>query len=152
MTDAMSTSPDGKSKLTGLEQLRRAVSGNAAPFGKLLGFKLESAEFGTVTFEAAPAAEHYNPHGVVHGGYASSLLDSAMGCAVQSMLEADEAYTTIELKVNFVRAMTRETGQVKVIGTIVHRGRRIATADGRLVDKNGKLIAHGSTTCMILSS
>ncbi len=136
---------------TGLEYLRSFVDSNAAPFGKLLGFHLAEVEFGRVVFEGKPDETHYNPHGIVHGGYAASMLDSALGCCVQTTLPAGQTYTTIELKINYVRAMTAETGLVRATATSIHTGRRMATSEGRLVDPNGKLIAHGSTTCMILS-
>jgi uncharacterized protein (TIGR00369 family) len=103
-----------------------------------------------VVFEATPEREHYNPIGSVHGGFAATLLDSAMGCAVHSTLPAGTGYTTLELSVNYVRPMTVDSGPVRVEGTIVHGGRRQATAEGRLVSvESGKLLAHGKTTCLI---
>lgn len=136
--------------LTGLEQLRRIMDGRMPPYGRLLGFRLSAVGEGCAEFTAEPGGDHYNPHGVVHGGYTASILDSAMGCAVQTVLPARGSYTTIELKVNFVRAMTSDTGVVKALGTVLHAGRRIATAEGRLVAGDGKLIAHATTTCMLL--
>src|SRR4029079_7684151 len=101
---------------------------------------------------ADPDEYHYNPIGVVHGGLAATLLDSALGCAVQSTLPAGTGYTTLELKTNFVRPMTRDTGRVLCEATVLHSGSRIATAEGRVfVADTGKLIAHGTTTCMVLS-
>ena len=138
-------------EMTGIERLRSMLSGKRpAPYGELLGFRPVEVEEGVVVFEGAPDERHYNPQGIVHGGYAASILDSCMGCSVETLLEPGVGYSTIELKINYVRAMTRETGLVRATGTSIHAGRRIATAEGRLTDGNGKLLAHGSTTCMIL--
>src|ERR1019366_5681010 len=104
---------------------------------------------GRAVFEVTSAEYHYNPIGGVHGGVAATLLDSAMGCAVQSMLPQGTGYTTLELKVNLVRSLTLETGPVRAIGTIIHLGGRIATAEARLVDAQDRLYAHAVTTCMI---
>jgi uncharacterized protein (TIGR00369 family) len=96
---------------------------------------------------------HYNPIGLVHGGFAATLLDSAMGCAVQTIVPAGSGYTTLEIKVNFSRPMTRDTGRVLAEGVVVHGGRTVATAEGRLVAENsGKLLAHATTTCLIFSA
>ena len=100
-------------------------------------------------FEGIPGPEHYNPIGTVHGGYTCTLLDSAMSCAVQSMCAAGMAYTTLELKVNLVRPITTETGPVRAEGSVIHVGRRTGTAEGKLLDASGKLLAHGTTTCLI---
>jgi uncharacterized protein (TIGR00369 family) len=140
--------------LTGLEYLR-AIGDNRlpkAPIAELLGFDGLEADEGRVVFGAVPGEQHYNPIGVVHGALALTLLDSAMGCAVHSTLPAGGAYTTLEVKVNFARAITRDTGRVLCEGATVHRGRTIATAKGRVVaEETGKLLAHGTSTCMILS-
>jgi uncharacterized protein (TIGR00369 family) len=139
--------------MTGLELLRAIASGEApgAPIAELMGFEPVEAEEGRVVFEATPTAELYNPIGSVHGGFAATLLDSAMGCAVHSTLPEGVGYTTLELKVNYTRAITKDTGRVLCEGRIVHRGGRVATADGRIVvAASGKLLAHGSTTCLIL--
>jgi uncharacterized protein (TIGR00369 family) len=101
-------------------------------------------------FAVQPDEYHYNPIGVVHGGLAATLLDSAMGCAVHTTLDAGTGYTTLELKVNYVRGMTRDTGRVRCEATVVRRGGTIATAEGRLIaEETGKLLAHGTTTCLI---
>jgi len=139
--------------MTGLELLRAIASGEAAgaPIAELMGFEPVEAEEGRVVFEATPTAQLYNPIGSVHGGFAATLLDSAMGCAVHSTLPEGVGYTTLELKVNYTRAITEDTGRVVCEGTIVHRGGRVATADGRIVAADsGKLLAHGTTTCLIL--
>lgn len=138
--------------VSGLEFLQRIVSGELSPppFAALLNFDLVEVSDGRATFAVNPAEYHYNPIGVVHGGLAATLLDSAMGCAVHSMLPAGAGYTTLEIKVNFIRAMTAETGRVRCEAKIVHSGARTATAEGRIVDEAGKLYAHGTTTCLIL--
>jgi uncharacterized protein (TIGR00369 family) len=140
--------------VTGLEVLRAIAAGElpGAPIAELLGFEPVEAEEGRVVFAAVPAAKHYNPIGTVHGGLAATLLDSAMGCAVHSTLPAGVGYTTLELKVNFTRPITAETGRILCEGTLVHRGGRVATAEGRVfAEATGKLLADGSTTCLILS-
>lgn len=119
------------------------------PIADLLGFALVEVERGRAVFAGVPAYRHYNPIGVVHGGYAATLLDSAVGCAVHSTLQRGEAYTTLELKLNLVRPITQETGQVLAEGRILHRGRTVGTAEGYLRDAAGKLYAHATTTCMI---
>ena len=123
------------------------------PIAVLLGMTIVAIEDGRAVFAADPDEYHYNPIGVVHGGLAATLLDSAMGCAVQSTLPAGTTYTTLELKTNFVRPMTRETGRVVCEADVVHAGSRVATAEGRIyAEETGKLIAHGTTTCMVLSA
>lgn len=138
--------------MTGLEHLQAMARGDLppAPIATLLGFEPIEVEHGRVVFAGTPGPEHYNPLGTVHGGYAATLLDSAMGCAVQTTLGADAGYTTLELSVNYVRAMTADTGRVLVEGRIVHAGRRMATAEGRvLTERDEKLVAHGKTTCLV---
>ena len=116
----------------------------------LMNFSLIEVGEGHAVFAVEPAEYHYNPIGVVHGGLAATLLDSAMGCAVHSTLAAGSGYTTLEIKVNFIRAMTAETGRVRCEANVVHAGARTATAEGRVIDEAGKLYAHGTTTCLIL--
>jgi uncharacterized protein (TIGR00369 family) len=139
--------------MSGIEALRLIASGELPPppIGKTLGFGPIEVEEGRATFTVEPAEFHYNPIGVVHGGLALALLDSAMGCAVHSTLAAGVAYTTLEVKVNFVRPLTSSTGLVRCIGTVVHGGRTVATAEGRIVDSDGKLYAHGTSTLLIFS-
>ena len=115
-----------------------------------MDFQIVELEEGRAVFAVDPAEYHYNPIGVVHGGLAATLLDSAMGCAVHSMLPAGSGYTTLELKVNFIRALTAETGRVRAEGKLIHLGGRTATAEGRVIDESGKLYAHATTTCLIL--
>ncbi len=138
--------------VSGLEFLQRIVNGDLPPppLARLLNFDLVELGEGNAVFAVDPAEYHYNPIGVVHGGLAATLLDSAMGCAVHSTLPAGAGYTTLEIKVNFIRAMTAETGRVRCEARTVHVGGRTATAEGRIVDGAGKLYAHGTTTCLIL--
>src|SRR5262249_42050610 len=108
----------------------------APPIAKVLGFKVAEVEVGRVVFTYTPVGDHYNPLGAVHGGVAATLLDGVMGCSVHTTLKAGTAFTTLEIKVNYVRAMTDETGPVRVEGKVVHAGSRIATAEGRLYDED----------------
>ena len=138
-------------ELTGLEFLRKVVSGELPrpPISALMNFGLAELEEGRAVFTAEPAEYHYNPIGVVHGGLAATLLDSAMGCAVHSALPAGAGYTTLEIKVNYVRALTAETGEVRCEARVIHVGGRTATAEGKVLDAAGKLYAHATTTCII---
>jgi uncharacterized protein (TIGR00369 family) len=139
--------------LSGLEHMRAIADGTLPPppIAQLLGFELLEAGEGSALFALEPAEWMYNPIGSVHGGVAATLLDSCMGCAVQSALEAGVGYTTTDLQVRYVRAMGADTGRVLAEGHVVHAGRRVATAEGRLfVERDGKLIAHGSSGCVIL--
>jgi len=120
-----------------------------APIGALMGFVPIHAEPGVAIFQGNPGREHYNPSGSVHGGYAATLLDSAVGCAVHSMLPAGKGYTTLELKVNYLRAMTDKTGPVRAEGKVVNVGNTIAVAEGRITDADGKLYAFATTTCLV---
>lgn len=122
-----------------------------APIAELLGMSAVVVEPGEVVLELTPGPQHYNPIGTVHAGVAATLLDSAMGCAVQTRLEPGVGYTTADLHVHYVRALTDRTGPVRGEGRVVHLGRRTATAEGRVVDADGKLYAHGSCTCIILA-
>ena len=124
----------------------------APPIAMLLGFDLVEVEPGHAVFEITPGERHYNPIGVVHGGLAMTLLDSCMGCAVQTHMPAGSGYTTLEAKTNLVRAITSETGKLRAIGRTLHVGKRMATAEGRLEDAAGKLYAHATTTCIVLSN
>ncbi len=108
-----------------------------------------TAEPGVVAFHSIPGFRHYNPIGSVHGGYAATLLDSAMGLAVHSMLPPGTGYTTLEFKISFVRGMTKETGPVRSEGRILNVGRRTATAEARITDGKGRLLAHATTTCLV---
>lgn len=136
---------------TGIDFLRRIVSGEAAPppIAKTLGFTLAEVAPGFALFTMMPEFRHYNPIGTVHGGVASTLLDSCMSCSIQTHLERGLGYTTLELKVNMVRPITEKTGPIRAEGRSLYVGRRSATAEGKIIDANGTLLAHGTTTCMI---
>ena len=138
--------------MSGFEFLQKIVAGDLPrpPLSSLMNFQIVELEEGRAVFAVNPAEYHYNPIGVVHGGLAATLLDSAMGCAIHSMLPAGSGYTTLELKVNFIRAMTAETGRVRAEGKLIHLGGRTATAEGRVIDDSGKLYAHATTTCLVL--
>ncbi len=137
--------------LTGLEFMRGILEGRypPAPITAVLKLELTEVEHGRAVFEGVPEFAFYNPISSVHGGYAATLLDSCMGCAVHTILPAGQAYTTLEFKINFVRAMTDQTGRVRAEGKVIHPGSRAATAEGNLYDAKGKLLAHATTTCMI---
>lgn len=139
--------------MSGLEFFRGWLSGRfpAPPIGQFMRGGLVQAEHGLAVFEGTPSPDHYNPLGTVHGGYAATLLDSCMGCAVHTTLAAGQGYTTLEIKVNYVRAMTGRTGPVRAEGRTIAVGSRVATAEGRLTDAAGKLLAHGTTTCLIFA-
>ena len=135
----------------GLGFLRGIIDGRlpVPPMADTLGFRLIAVDKGRAVFEGLPQARHYNPIGVVHGGRAMTLLDSALGCAVHSTLDRGETYTTLEIKVNLVRPITKDTGPVRAEGRIIHRGRSVGTSEGDIKDAGGKLYAHATTTCMI---
>ena len=137
--------------LDGLSLFKGLLAGRlpAPPIAKVLGFRVAEVELGRVVFTYTPVFDHYNPLGTVHGGIAATLLDSVMGCSVHTMLKAGIGYTTVEIKVSYVRAMTDKTGPVRVEGKVINVGSRIATAEGRLYDKDARLLAHGTTTCLI---
>jgi uncharacterized protein (TIGR00369 family) len=144
---------EGARDRSGLEYLQAILNGELPPppIAVLMGMTLVSLEQGRAVFAAEPGEFHYNPIGVVHGGLAMTLLDSAMGCAVHTTLPVGVAYTTLEGKVNFVRPITAKTGRILADGKVIHRGETIATAEGRVVaEATGKLLAHGTTTCLIL--
>jgi uncharacterized protein (TIGR00369 family) len=139
-------------KMSGIDFLRAIRDGKLPhpPICSLLNYKLVAVEPGHAIFEITPAEQHYNPIGVVHGGIAMTLLDSAMGCAVQTQMAAGGGYTTLEAKTNLVRPVSSETGTLRAIGKLVHLGKRVATAEGRLEDREGRLYAHATTTCLVL--
>ena len=137
--------------MSGIEVIKAIQAGELPPppIAELIGMWLAEASEGRVVFAIEPAEYHYSPLGMVHGGIAATLLDSAMGLAVVSMLPAATSFTTLELKVNYVRPITDKTGVMYCEGKIIHVGGRIATAEGRLSDTSGKLYAHGTTTCLM---
>jgi uncharacterized protein (TIGR00369 family) len=139
-------------ELSGLERMRRVISGQLAapPIAHLMNIRLVEADEGRVVFEGRPEEYHYNPIGMVHGGFAATILDSAMGCAVHTKLPARVAYTTLEVKVSFIRPVKTTTGVVRAVGTVLHAGRTTALAEGHLRSADGILYAHSTTTCLIL--
>ena len=151
--DPLPTAAAG-AELAGIDYMR-AVAGAELPpppIAVLMKIGPVEIEEGRVVFEGEPGEEHYNPIGVVHGGYAATVIDSAIGCAVHTTLPVGSAYSTLTLEVKFVRPITRDTGLVRCEAEVLHRGRRQATATARLLDaSSGKLLAHGSGTCMISS-
>jgi uncharacterized protein (TIGR00369 family) len=143
--------PDVLLSHDGLAFLRGIIAGTQPnpPISETLGFHLAEADPGRAVFTCVPEFRHYNPIGSVHGGLAATLLDSALGCAIFTTLKRGDGWTTLELKLNFVRAMTKDTGLVRAEGRVIHRGRTVATSEGDLKDASGKLYAHATTTCMI---
>jgi uncharacterized protein (TIGR00369 family) len=137
--------------LSGLEQLKAwRASGRQPAIGETLDFKLVEIEEGRVVFEGVPSLRVYNPIGTVHGGYAATLLDSACGCAVHTRLSATQAYTTLELKVTYHKAMTAETGPVRAEGRVITIGRRAAFTEARLTDASGRLYASATSTLLVM--
>ena len=136
---------------SGMEFLQRIWRGElpSAPIGHTLDFIPIEGEPGRIVFQGTPGPQHYNPIGSVHGGYFCTLLDSALGCAVQSMLPKGTGYTTLELKVNLIRALTDKTGPVRAEGKVIQVGRSVGIAEARLFDVDGKQYAHATTTCLV---
>lgn len=143
--------PDQVMGRTGLEIFQAMIAGELPPppITGTLGFTLLSAEPGRVIFQGKPAFAYYNPLGSIHGGWYATLLDSAVACAVHSTLPAGRSYTTLELKLNMVRALTEKVPLVRAEGTVIHAGRQVATAEGRLYGADGTLYAHATTTCLV---
>jgi len=139
--------------MTGLEFLRAWVSGRVPPppIGAVFDFDLVEVEEGRVVFAGTPDARYFNPIGSVHGGYAATLLDSCMGCAVHSRLAVGQGYTTADITIHYVRGMNERTGKVFAEGRVVHFGRQMATAEGHLRDAAGRVLAHGTTTCLVFT-
>lgn len=139
--------------MSGLAFLRGIADGSLPqpPICATLGFRLAEVAPGFALFTLTPGVQHYNPIGSVHGGVIGTLLDSCMSCAVQTHFQAGTGYTTLEYKVSMVRPITEETGPIRAEGRSLHVGRRSATAEGKLLDAKGTLLAHGSTTCIILA-
>lgn len=136
---------------SGLETLRKVIAGELphGPMAELMGLRLVEAAEGLAVFTATPAEFHYNPAGHVHGGFAATILDSAMGCAVYSTIPLGANYTTVEINVNYRKPVSAATGPVRAVARVLHRGRKTAMADGRLEDAGGRLLAHATTTCLI---
>jgi uncharacterized protein (TIGR00369 family) len=144
-------SPDEARQLNGYELIKRMMEGTlpAPPIAKVLNFRLSEVEPGRAVFTGQPSMDYYNPHGSIHGGFAATLLDSCMGCAVHSALPVATGYTTLEIKVSFLRPLMESTGPIRAEGKIISVGKRVGTAEGRIVDLEGRLYAHGTTTCLV---
>jgi len=143
----------GLAVVDGLEALRRMVAGDVPypPIADTIAMRIVEVERGRVVWEAEPGEHLYNPIGTVHAGFVTTLLDSAMGTAFVSTVEAGTRWTTLELKANFTRAITAETGPVRCTGTVVHRGRTVVTTEARLEDGANRLLAHGTSTILVLA-
>jgi uncharacterized protein (TIGR00369 family) len=145
------TPPEVMASMAGGDFVRAIFDGTlpAPPIMQTIEPFDSSAEPGVVVMHSIPGFRHYNPIGSVHGGYAATLLDSAMGLAVHSMLPPGTGYTTLEFKISFIRGMTRDTGAVRTEGRTLNVGRRTATAEARITDSKGRLLAHATTTCLV---
>ena len=142
---------DRQKEMSGLESVKGLVDGTLPlnTIARTLGYDITEVESGRVVITAEPNMTQLNPAGTVHGGFSATLLDSCMGLAVLSTLERGIGQTTLEFKISLVRPITPETGPIKAEGVVISRGRRIGTAEGRITDGNGRLLAHGTTTCLI---
>ena len=147
-------SADRQKEMSGLEFVQGLVDGSLPlnTIAQTLGYDVTEAVNGRVVVNAKPGGIHLNPAGTVHGGFAATLLDSCMGLAIQSTLEKGVGQTTLEFKISLVRPITAETGEIKAEGVVLSRGRRVGTAEGRVTDGKGRLLAHGTTTCLIFQS
>jgi uncharacterized protein (TIGR00369 family) len=143
-----------RKQMTGLEFVRGLASGELPlnTIAQTLGYDVAEAEKGRVLVTLVPTGEHLNPAGTVHGGLTATLLDSCMGLAIQSTLDKDVSQTTLEFKISLIRPITPQTGEIRAEGKVLNCGRRIGTAEGRVVDGQGRLLAHGTTTCLIFPS
>ncbi len=147
-------SADEQREMSGLDFIQHLVAGTLPmnSMANTLSYDITEVSKGRVVVTAQPSLAHLNPAGTVHGGLAATMLDSCMGLAIQSTLEKGIAQTTVEFKISLVRPITPETGLIKAEGTILNCGRRIGTAEGRITDHRGRLLAHGTTTCLIFES
>jgi uncharacterized protein (TIGR00369 family) len=144
-------SAERRKEMTGLEFVQGLADGTLPlnTIARTLGYDIAEAASGRVVVTAVPSDDHLNPAGTVHGGFSATLLDSCMGLAIQSTLEKGIGQTTLEFKISLVRPITPETGPIKAEGVVMSRGRRVGTAEGRITDGKGRLLAHGTTTCLI---
>jgi uncharacterized protein (TIGR00369 family) len=154
MADTVSPSGlvDTRRRLSGLEFFTKMMAGEVPPppLVALLGLKLVEAEAGRVTFVGTASEAYYNGMGVAHGGFAATMLDSALGCAINTMMPAGRIFTTIDLQIHYTRPLRVEAGELRCTATVVHAGSRTATSEGRIVDAAGKVYAHGTTTCILV--
>ena len=137
--------------MSGIEYMRKIMTGELPTSGmvQLLGLKLVEVGEGRAVFTVQPDESHYNGLGIAHGGLAATLLDSALGCAINATMPAGKVFTTLEMKINYVRPITRERGELRCEANMIHAGGRVATAEGRITDADGKLYAHGTATCIL---
>jgi uncharacterized protein (TIGR00369 family) len=147
-------SADQQKGMSGLEFVQGLADGTLPlnTIAETLGYDVTEATVGRVVVAAEPTSAHLNPAGTVHGGLAATMLDSCMGLAIQSTLDKGVGSTTLEFKMSFIRPITPETGPIKAVGMVINRGRRVGTAEGRVTDSKGRLLVHGTTTCLILES
>lgn len=143
-----------RKEMTGLEFVQGLANGTLPlnTIAQTLGYDIVEAESGRVVVAMVPTGAHLNPGGTVHGGLTATLLDSCMGLAVQTTLEKSHSSTTLEFKISLVRPITPETGLIRAEGVVLNRGRRIGTAEGRVTDSQGRLLAHGTTTCLVFET
>jgi uncharacterized protein (TIGR00369 family) len=146
--------PEAVRGLDGLQIMQAMLEGRFPypPIAETLDFFLVEVDKGRAVFQGTPQTKHLNPMGTVHGGWYATLLDSAVGCAVQTMLPPGQGYTTAELSVNLVRGARLDGQPLRAIGTVLHCGRQLATAEGKIVDADGKLYAHATTTCLVFAA
>ena len=144
-------SAEQQKEMTGLEFVQGLANGTLPhnTMAGTLGYEIVEAERGRVVVTAEPKDSHLNPAGTVHGGLAATMLDSCMGLAIQTLLDRGVGSTTLEFKISFVRPITPQTGPIRAEGTVINHGRRVGTAEGRVTDGNGRLLVHGTTTCLI---
>jgi uncharacterized protein (TIGR00369 family) len=147
-------SADQQKGMSGLEFVQGLADGTLPlnTIAETLGYDVAEATVGRVVVAAEPTSAHLNPAGTVHGGLAATMLDSCMGLAIQSTLDKGVGSTTLEFKMSFIRPITPETGPIKAVGMVINRGRRVGTAEGRVTDSKGRLLVHGTTTCLIFES
>lgn len=137
--------------MSGLEYMRKVMAGEFphAPLVKLLGIEFVAVDAGRAVLAATLKPEHENGLGIAHGGLAAALLDSALGCAVNAAMPAGKIFTTLDMSIHYTRPITKETGRVECTATVVHVGTRAATAEGKIIDAQGRVYAHGTATCML---
>jgi uncharacterized protein (TIGR00369 family) len=147
-------SAERRKAMSGLEFVQGLADGTLPlnTIAQTLGYDITEVVSGRVVVTAEPSGIHLNPAGTVHGGFAATLLDSCMGLAVQSTLERGVSQTTLEFKISLVRPITPETGEIRAEGVVLNRGRRVGTAEGRITDRAGRLLAHGTTTCLVFEN
>ncbi len=144
-------SPEERKAMNGMEFVQGLVDGSLPlnTMARTLGYDVSEAASGRAVVSAEPGAVHLNPAGTIHGGFAATLLDTCMGLAVETTLEKGIGQTTVEFKISLLRPITPATGPIRAEGVVLNRGRRIGTAEGRVTDQQGRLLAHGTTTCLI---